>query len=337
LAENDNTSYLSLYDTSILQKMLSVLIMASIVGAIINVIPYFFYDLTELKQQGMVKVLKIRAFFEDFGNNALSDSDLVEVIEMVETANELVNQDEAELSKDGIKSARKTKDKQAIKNAKLEYKKAEARNLEIKLAPYVVNEMHRFERALGEAQVADATRVFNAGLTGLAYEELSALKAELSEAKALAKSTEEEKEIRKYKINFCRTRITAKKYYNKYYSDPSEFVEPDSTTLNELFNKEEHLDAEEDKLYKELFEAKESKDKQRVKNLNAQIKELKVEFTKLNKEINEEQNKQLSYTRSAKPMLDAKKLLRQAENYTHFDEIKERYEEAKKNLEALDA
>ena len=34
-----------------------------------------------------------------------------------------------------------------------------------------------------------------------------------------------------------------------------------------------------------------------------------------------------NYNRSAKPYLDARNTLRQAENYTHFDEIKELYNE----------
>ena len=146
-----------------------------------------------------------------------------------------------------------------------------------------------------------------------------------------------EKELRKYKINFCRTRITAKKYYNKYYGAGNAFETPDDTALNELYNKEARYDEKEDILYKKLFEAEENKDKHEIANIKRQIKELKEKFKKLNKQINEEQNRRLSYTRSAKPLLDANKILRQAENYTHFEEIKERYEEAKRNLDLAEA
>lgn len=331
-SETASSAYFSLYDSNILQTVCGVLIIASIAGAFINVLPYFFYDLTELKQQGMVKVLKIRAFFEDFGNNALSDSDLVEVIDMVETANELINEKETPVTKDEIKAARAAKDKEAVKQAKDNYKKAVNRNQEIKLAPFVVNEMNRFESELGKIQVSDATMIYNAGLNGLASAELKDLKADLKEAKKLSGKTNEEKELRKYKINFCRTRITAKKYFDKYYGASKPFETPDDTSLNELYNKEARYDEKEDALYKKLFEAKENKNKEEVRALNHQIKELKEKFKKLNKQINEEQNHRLSYTRSAKPLLDAQKLLRQAENYTHFEEIKERYEEAKRNL-----
>lgn len=335
-SETASSAYFSLYDPNILQTVCGVLIIASIAGAFINVLPYFFYDLTELKQQGMVKVLKIRAFFEDFGNNALSDSDLVEVIDMVETANELINEKETPVTKDEIKAARASKDKEAVKQAKDNYKNAVNRNQEIKLAPFVVNEMNRFESELGKIQVSDATMIYNAGLNGLASAELKDLKSELKEAKKLLGKTNEEKELRKYKINFCRTRITAKKYFDRYYGSSKPFETPDDTLLNELYNKEARYDEKEDALYKKLFEAKENKNKEEVRALNHQIKELKEKFKKLNKQINEEQNHRLSYTRSAKPLLDAQKLLRQAENYTHFEEIKERYEEAKRNLVVME-
>lgn len=333
-AGNANISYFSLYDNDVLKTMLTVLIIASIGGAVINVIPYFFYDLTELKQQGMVKVLKIRAFFEDFGNNALSDNDLVEVVDMVKTANELIGLSETTASREAIKAARRTKDKAAIKQAKADYKAVLARNTEIKLAPYVLNELSRFESTLGRMQIADAHAVYDVGLAGLKNVDLAQLRRALQDAKKLPNKTEEEKEIRKYKVRFCRTRITAKKYYNKYYGD--KMIEtPDDSHLNELYNIEERYDAAEDMLYKKLFDAQEKKDKQAVQQLRAQIKELKEKFKALNKEITQEQDRRLSYTRSAKPYLDAQKVLRQAENYTHFDEIKAQYGAAKERMEAL--
>jgi Na+/melibiose symporter-like transporter len=325
-------SYFALYDNNVLQKIISVLILVSIIGAIINVIPYFFYDLTEDKQQGMIKVLKIRAFFEDYGNNALSDSDLVDVVDMVDTANELINEKEVPVTKKAIKKARASKNYEAIKQAKEDYKQAIERNNEIKFAPFVVREMSRFESELGRMQIEDANMVYGAGLAGIASCDLAMLKADLKSAKALPKNTDEEKEIREYKIKFCRTRITARKYFDKYYGTKYELVAPDDTKLNELFNIEEQYDTQENALYEQLFEAEERKDKQAVKEINVKIKDLKGKFKALNKQINEEQNNRLSYTRSAKPVLDAQKVLRQAENYTHFDEIKARYDEAKNNL-----
>ena len=356
-ADTSSVSYFSLYDGNILQTICGVLILASIAGAVINVIPYFFYDLTELKQQGMVRVLKIRAFFEDFGNNTLSDDNLVEVVEMVEKANELKNEETVKVAKDKIKAAKKdaaakkkikaakkadgTKGERkaavkaakaarhaAIKAAKEDRRAVILRNQEIRLAPYVIKEMSRFESELGKLQIDHARKIYDEGLEGLGAHSISELKNELKRAKQLPKKTESEKEFRQYMVHFARTRLTARKYQNKYFSSGNILV-PDDTKLNALFETEEQYDKKEDKLYKRLFEAQEAKNKKEIRAVKGEIKALKDEFKELNKQIRDEQNHRTNYNRSAKPYLDARNLLRQAENYTHFEEIKELYAQIK--------
>lgn len=330
-ADTSSISYFSLYDGDVLQTICGVLILASIAGAFINVVPYFFYDLTELKQQGMVRVLKIRAFFEDFGNNTLSDDNLVEVVDMVEEAKKIINEEPVKITKDGIKAAKATQGtkeqiKEAVKQAKEERKAAIQHNQEIKLAPFVIKEMTRFESKLGKLQIEHAQKVYDEGLDGLANHSESELRVKLREAKKLPKKTEEEKEFRQYCIHFARTRLTARKYENKYFHNGVITV-PDDSKLNGLFEIEEQYDKKEDALYKSLYEAQERKDKDKIKKIKADIKVLKGDFRELNKKIRDEQNHRTNYNRSAKPYLDARNLLRQAENYTHFDEIKELYNE----------
>ena len=80
-------------------------------GATLNVIPYFFYDLTEIKQKAMVTVLKIRALFEDYGNGVLSDAALVEAIDIIEEAKIYHDKNIVKPTKDEIKKAKKAKDK----------------------------------------------------------------------------------------------------------------------------------------------------------------------------------------------------------------------------------
>lgn len=332
-----NISYFSLYDPDILSSMLRILIIVSALGALINVIPYFFYDLTELKQQGIIKVLKIRAFFEDYGNNTLSDRDLVEVIEMVKTANELSGEQVKPLSKADIKAARKAKNKEALAEAKKIYKQERTRNTEIQLAPFVIKELNRFDGELGKLQLANAQKIAAMGLQGLETVSIAELKEELRKAKGLPKGTEEEKEIRQYSINFSRTRLTARKYQKEYYEGKDPIKVPDDTAINELFRMEEVYSEQEDELYKALYKAKEDKDKAKIKELNTELKALKNNIKKLNKDIRDEQNKRVFYNRSAKPWVDAVKLLKQAENYSHFSEIEKLYEDAKNRIEALEA
>ena len=70
LADPTNV-YNVLYHKETFIAIFGVLVGASVIGAAMNVIPYLFYDLTEVRQQGIIKVLKIRALFEDYGNGVL--------------------------------------------------------------------------------------------------------------------------------------------------------------------------------------------------------------------------------------------------------------------------
>lgn len=324
-ADTSSITYFSLYSSDILQTICGVLILASIVGAFINVVPYFFYDLTELKQQGVIRVLKIRAFFEDFGNNNLDDENLVEVIEMIEDAQVLINEEVQKESKENIKKAKASKDSQKIIEAKEEYKRIKERNLDIKLAPYVVNEINRFNTELGKIQIADAQMIYDRGLEGLEKVSVEELRKSLAEAKRLPKSTQEEKKLRKYKIDFARTRLTARKYQNKYYSETNKIATPDYTELNELYQYDNALADKEEEIYQRMNEAKLNSDKEAYNKCKQDAKNIKNDIKELNKKINAEQNKHVSYNRSAKAYLDAVRLLKQAENYTHIEEIRERY------------
>lgn len=72
-----------LYDRGYFIKIGSVLIIASVIGAAMNVIPYFFYDFTEVKQRGVIRVLKLRAVMEDVGNgigDIASDEEAVKIL-----------------------------------------------------------------------------------------------------------------------------------------------------------------------------------------------------------------------------------------------------------------
>lgn len=73
-------------DPNLLYKFMPALIIMAGIGAFLNVVPYFFYDFTEKKQQGIVRVLKVRALFEDYGNGMLDDGRLVEAVDIIRNA-----------------------------------------------------------------------------------------------------------------------------------------------------------------------------------------------------------------------------------------------------------
>ena len=319
--------YEVLSDPWYFKNICSVLIIAATIGATLNVIPYFFYDLTEIKQKAMVTVLKIRALFEDYGNGVLSDASLVEAIDIIEEANIYYGRKIVKPTKDKIKAAKKIKNKDerkiAVKAAKQEYKDLKADNEKIEIAQYVVKELNKFDTDAGKAQLAEAQKIYDSGLEGLYSLEIPSMKA----AKSLPKSTEAEKELRRNAINRVRMIKDSKKVLaNKYAGGIEKF---DVKVFEQLFEKEDELDAQIKEAVNELRSAAKEKNKDAEKAANEKIKELRKDREKIRRKIKSATDENSIYTRAAKPYIEAEKILRQRENYLHYEDIKAGYKESK--------
>lgn len=319
--------YEVLSDPWYFKNICSVLIIAATIGATLNVIPYFFYDLTEIKQKAMVTVLKIRALFEDYGNGVLSDASLVEAIDIIEEANIYYGRKIVKPTKDKIKAAKKIKNKDerkiAVKAAKQEYKDLKADNEKIEIAQYVVKELNKFDTDAGKAQLAEAQKIYDSGLEGLYSLEIPSMKA----AKSLPKSTEAEKELRRNAINRVRMIKDSKKVLaNKYASGIEKF---DVKVFEQLFEKEDELDAQIKEAVNELRSAAKEKNKDAEKAANEKIKKLRKDREKIRRKIKSATDENSIYTRAAKPYIEAEKILRQRENYLHYEDIKAGYKESK--------
>ena len=70
--EGNKSMWFALRDTNTFNRISRTMIATSVAGAVMNVIPLFFYDLTETKQRGMSRALKLRAMFEDYANGILA-------------------------------------------------------------------------------------------------------------------------------------------------------------------------------------------------------------------------------------------------------------------------
>jgi len=319
--------YEVLSDPWYFKNICSVLIIAATVGATLNVIPYFFYDLTEIKQKAMVTVLKIRALFEDYGNGVLSDAALVEAIDIIEEAKIYHDKNIVKPTKDEIKKAKKAKDKSAVKAAKQSYKNQKEENEKIEIAQYVIKEINKFETEAVKAQLEEAKEIYDAGLEGLYDLEVPSMKA----AKAMPKSNENEKEQRQNAINRVRMIKDSKKVLTKKYTDGIEKF--DVRVFEQLFEKEDGLDAQIKETVNELRTAAKNKDKEAEKKANEKIKSLRKSRDEIRKKIKAATDENSTYTRAAKPYIEAEKLLKQRENYLHYEDIKARYEESKKRNE----
>lgn len=331
------------------EDMFDVLIIAAVIGAALNFVPYLFYDLTETKQRGIVKVLKIRAMFEDYGNGILRDESIVEAIDIIDEANLLYKDRTLMTTKDDIKKAErlpartpeekefkkneikrlkaaykefntqnrgikkdrinqakampkstdaeKAARKAAIKAAKKENRELNKLNADISVCDFIIDEMNKYDTLRIKKQVERSRALEAAGYAGIFYYS----KEDMAEAKALPKSTHEEREIRSDAITHARALKNARKAMIKFYGSPENIVEPS----DDAFKAAEALP---DDTFAHQLEKKRT-----VKKL-----------------VNEKSK----YIRSVKPLLDARRQLTEKENYAHLDDIRARYADAKANTDA---
>lgn len=313
-------------EPGLLYKMMSALIIMAGLGAFLNMVPYFFYDFTERKQKSVVRVLKVRALFEDYSNNALNNHQIVEAIDLINNAREMSVSEPKAVSKAMYKNAGSKSEK---KEAKKAYRAAIDFNEEIEISKFVCAEIDKFQSDLYKHMVSVSTSIYNLGLDGIKNIDINAVKEELAAAKALPKNTVEEKEFRKFQIETAKKKISTKKAYDKYYGSVNNFVAPSMDDLTALFDKEDEIDAEIFELVAEKTAAKKADDKSKAASISAEIKDLQKKKKKLQAQSKALQNEFAKFNRAAKVYNDAKKLLAQAENFTHFDEIAALYDEAK--------
>lgn len=321
----------ALYDLDIFLPLIHVLIIIAAVGAAMNVIPYFWYDFNERKQKSIIRVLKIRALFEDYGNGITNDAQLVEGIDIIRDAREMVAKEPMVVDK----SYKSIKDKAEKKAAKKAYKEALNFNEEIEISKFVCAELDKFSTEVFEYQYNIQKGIYDSGLQGLKLLDLDEIKAELGAAKAMPKGTKEEKEIRKFAVELARKKKAACKALAKYFANEN-LVQPEFAELEKIFDAEDACDAKLKELYLALRDAKKAKDGT-AKEIKADIKAYEAKKKEIHKASKKEMDRHAYFARAAKPYLDAEKLVKQEENYKHFDDIAEMYEDAKLRKEQAEA
>lgn len=359
----DGNGYESPYDIldvttgqpGLLHDMMLALIIMAAVGAFLNMVPYLFYDFTEKKQKSVIRVLQVRSLFEDYGNNALDNHQIVEAIDMVEEARNMSVAEPKKVSKDMYKSV-KDKYRDKIKNAaskeaaaeikknyKAEYKEAKKAykdaldfNEEIDIAKFVCDELDKFDSDLFKYEIDVYQKIFDAGIEGLVDSSYDELKKELTAAKAMPEHTHEEKEIHKFAVQLAKKKISAKKAFEKYYGTINDFVEPEMADLTAIFEEEDRIEKNIFDLVQQKTQAKKADNKEEYTRLNAEIKNLNAQLKSVRAKEKKKMDEFARFNRAAKPYIDARKLLLQKENYSHFEEIAALYDEAKINADAED-
>lgn len=328
---NYTNAYSALYDIDILSNLLHVLIVVSAVGALMNVIPYYWYDFNERKQKSIVRVLKIRAMFEDYSNGALSNKNLIETVDIINNANEMVLKTPKSVDKKSYKSIQ---DKEKRKEAKRAYKEAVEYNEEIEIAKFVVDELNKYSKPCYANFINNCQAVCDAGIEGLSNMSLNDINREISSAKSMPKKTAEEKEIRELCLRFANNKKYAYKEIKKCLSDGQTLQKRDYSLLDELYESGNKSDEKLKYLYQQQSAAKKEKDYARLGALKDEIKLVSTDKKNISKSIKIEENRMMSYERAVKPYTYAMATINQMNNYKNFDEIAVKYEQAKAEYEA---
>ena len=281
-----------LYNPELFQSICSVLIIASVIGAALNVIPFFFYDLTETKQRAMVDVLRIRAFFEDAMSGIATDEQKSEVEEIINTAKLYANKASLAIQK-GM--------------TRVEKKQIREDNEQIEIATIILNELDYFNTSEGKFELEYSRKVLSSKGS------IDALNI-MNQMKMLPKSTAQEKEFRSKMISSVRDfEIAEKTLASEAFKNAEGF---DPSIFTELFNTSDKLALEIGELQKKIKIAKENKES--IDIFKEQINSLRKE-QKLNEiKIKEAKKKNILHHRANKPIIDAQKCIARYESYKNY-------------------
>lgn len=286
--------YSVLYDDAIRNNLFETLIFWSAIGAVLNLLPFFFYNLTENKHKGYVEVLKIRAMFINNSVNKLEDSELVDAVRIIRTARELYGKQKLPEDKSAIKAAKRMPKKteeekllrmKAIAEAKAEYNNLVERNLATERAGIVVEELEKFTTKAGLIRISEAEKTVAEGKLCF-YKNVS---QEMARAKSLPKSTSQEKEIRADAIKLAKLKKQANRLIERFGIE--NIVLPSESVKEEIQSRETPTFAEAMKVRKELREW---------------AKAVSI------------------YERATKPYTESELLLSQAKDYIHLEELEKR-------------
>lgn len=327
------------------EDMFEVLIVAGIIGAAVNTIPFFFYDLTENKQRGIMKVLRIRALFEDYGNGVLNDKALVDAIDLIDEANELYIQRKFIVTKDDIKKAKKLP-KNTPENK--QHRKEEITRLKLAYKEYNKNEKAKIKGTLKNAK----------SLPSSTPEEKLERKAAIKEARAKNKAYKALNddiavcdfvvdEMKKYETlrmqkqversqavlaggvdGICSTQKSIKKQAKAL---PKATAEQKAIRSDAIAHARAMLTCK--KMIKKYYRNGVTKPAENAVEL-AEAMPANGFFEQIARKraIKARVNELSRYSRSVKVLLEAQRILTEKENYTKLDNIRAQYDQAKQRV-----
>ena len=305
LGYDGSVVYDVLNDRNYFISICSVLIIASAVGAALNVIPYFFYDFTETKQKAIIKVLKIRAMAEDYSHTGEISDASAEVTEIIKEAKILSKKSLHNLSDE-------KKNRKVLSQKKLE-------NEEIIIAQFVTEELNKFDTPEGKAELVESVMLTSKGPESFLTADLPSKK----DAKALPKTTEVQINRRRNLLIRLQSVKDAKKAVRKYYKNGIEAF--DTKLLDTLYADENNAQTRILEVSAKIKEAKESKTYENMSEFRNELKSLKQTKSVIKQKIRVAEHQYSIYCRAVKPYIDSQRVIAQAESYRKFNKIEQNF------------
>lgn len=225
----------------VLFSLMDTLLLISVIGAAIDVLPWFAYDISETGQKSMIRVIRIRTIVEDRKAKKNDDSSYIEGCEAIFKAREYFGKEKVEVPhRRSLKEAKalpnntdeeKMIRSEAIKNAKKQIEDARNYNEEIEISEFVMHELTRFENEFGRKQL----ELCNLIVSGVPQHFFECAEDAMKLAYALPEThVKEEKTWRKQEIRNARSLTKSAKLAAKHY--PDGIIEFDPQTYEDAYN-----------------------------------------------------------------------------------------------------
>ena len=292
-------------ENCVLFPLMDTLLTISVVGAAVDVLPWFAYDISETGQKSMIRVIRIRTIVEDYDSGKLDEASYIEGCEAIIRARKYIDMPTLEFDgKTALRNARTlprttpeeiAEREETIAQVKAEIERVRATNEEIEIAQFVMHELNRFDTEFGKKQYELCRMIVDGGENGF-YKNATKI---ISFANALpTTSIKEERVWRRQEIRNAQGLLRSARLAEKHYKDGVITFDP---------NKVEN-----------------------AYNLPDETKEQAKARRKAMRQANWEQN---VYSSIAAPYLTAKRTLELYEGYKDLDRLTADYEKVKTERE----
>ncbi len=226
------TNYDILYDPAVRNNIFYVLCILSIIGAVLNLVPFMFYDLSREKHQNIIRVLYYRSVYDDYTEGVLSDETIVRTVENIRQGIAFLEAPAPDIAacKAAVKEAKKQPRgearKEAVKAAKAALKDAKQLAVEKDAAKILKDELEKYDTYFYRVLLSQAREICKTPIERVADLDVQALAAS---AAALPDGTKEERKAKKAADKTVRAMEKTVRMAKKLY--PDGVVRPDPNRL----------------------------------------------------------------------------------------------------------